>query len=148
MDGAAGEARRATNPRGEIVQVASELHITGGLRAPVQGERLWALGPVLDGKTPRQLAPQPIQRIAATADAIGCTLFGGDEISDTGTPLLARIWTPLDGPGTRRFQPADRWRAIAGNAADAGDGAFSEIAGHISLPKSGCATPLTTTTTS
>jgi hypothetical protein len=113
--------------------MVTELHLTGGLRAPMQGDRLWSLGPVLDGRTVRQLAPRPIQHVAAIAAGIGGTLFGGDEVTGMETPLLSRVWTPLDGPGPGKPQPADNWRAIAGNAADAGAEEYAKVAGHIAF---------------
>jgi len=74
-----------------------------------------------------------MQQIAAIASGIGGTLFGGDETTGMGTPLLSRIWTPLDGPGPGKPQPTDKWGAIAGNAADSGAGLYAELAGHISF---------------
>lgn len=127
------EPRRATGLRMSTVQMATELHLTGGLRAPMQGDKLWSLGPVLDGRTVRQLTPKPIQHVAAIAAGIGGTLFGGDEMTGMETPLLSRVWTPLDGPGPGKPQPADKWSAIAGNAADAGDEPYAELAGHIAF---------------
>lgn len=127
------EPRRAMNLRVGTVQMVTELHLTGGLRAPMQGDKLWSLGPVLDGRTIRQLAPRPIQQVAAIATGVGGTLFGGDEMTGMGTPLLSRVWTPLDGPGPGKPQPADKWGAIAGNAGDAGDEAYAELAGHIAF---------------
>lgn len=115
------------------VQTAYELHLTGGLRAPEQGDRQWSLGPVLDGRTVRQLMPMPIQHVAAVAAGIGGTLFGGDQMIGMETPLLSRIWTPLDDLDSGEPQPADKWRAIATNAADAGAAAYAELAGHIAF---------------
>lgn len=127
------EPRRAMNLKMGTVQMATELHLTGGLRAPMQGDKLWSLGPVLDGRTVRQLSPRPIQHVAGIAASIGGTLFGGDEMTGMETPLLSRVWTPLDGPGSGRPQPADKWGAIAGNAADAGAADYAELAGHIAF---------------
>jgi hypothetical protein len=133
MDDTIREPRRATNLRMSTVQTATELHLTGGLRAPMQGYRRFGLVPVLDGRTVRQLTPMPIQQVAAISVGIGGTLFGGDEITGIETPLLTRIWTPLDGLGAGEPQPAVKWGAIAGTAADAGAGAYAELAGHISF---------------
>ena len=127
------EPRQAMNLRMSTVQMATELHLTGGLRAPMQGDKLWSLGPVLDGRSVRQLTPRPIQDVAAIASGIGGTLFGGDEVTGMGTPLLSRVWTSLDGPGAGKPQAADKWRAIAGNATDAGADAYAELAGHMAF---------------
>lgn len=124
---------RASNLHVGTVQMITELHLTGGLRAPMQGDKMWSLGPVLDGRTVRQLAPRPIQHIAAIAAGIGGTLFGGDEVTGMETPLLSRTWTPLDGPGSGKPQPADKWSAISGNATYAGADEYAELAGHIAF---------------
>ena len=124
---------RATNLQMSTVQVATELHLTGGLRAPMQGDRRWSLHPVLDGRNIRQLTPMPILHIATISAGIGGTLFGGDEVTGIETPLLTRVWTPLDGADGGKPRPADKWGAIAGNAADAGAEAYAELAGHIAF---------------
>ena len=127
------EPRRATGLRMSTVKVATELHLTGGLRAPMQGDKLWSLGPVLNGRTIVQLTPRPIQNVVAIAAGIGGTLFGGEEVTGMETPLVSRVWTPLDGPGSGKPQPAAKWGAIAGNAADAGANAYAELAGHVAF---------------
>jgi hypothetical protein len=133
MDETTREPHRVTNFRIDTVQMVTELHLTGGLHAPMQGDKLWSLGPVLVGRTVSQLTPMPIQHVAAIATNIGGTLFGGDEMTGMGTPLLSRVWTPLDGPGSGKPQPADKWGAIAGNAANDGAEIYSELAGHIAF---------------
>lgn len=115
------------------VQTACELHLTGGLRAFEQGDRQWSLDPILDGRTARQLPPMPIQQVTEVAAGVGAILFGGDQMTGMETPLLSRIWTPLDDRVSSNPQPADRWRAIATNAADAGNSAYAELAGHIAF---------------
>ena len=117
----------------DTVQTAVQLHLTGGLRAPLQGQGLWSLGPVLAGRTVRQLSPRPIQHIEAIAVGISSLLFGGEEMTGMETPLLSRVWTALDGSESGKPQPSDKWRGIAGNAAEAGDEVYAEFAGHIAF---------------
>jgi hypothetical protein len=111
--------------------VANELHITGGLRAQEQEPRRWSLGPLLSSESkPSWLRPFPIQQIDRIASDIGETLFGGDEISGIGTPLVSRAWTPLNGP--HKGMPIDvQWGAIAFNAHENGDEPYSRFARNI-----------------
>jgi Flp pilus assembly pilin Flp len=125
------EIDRATFRQG-TTQSITELHITGGQRAIEQPGRLWSWYPVLSEGQVRNLAPRPIQQIAALANAVGLDLFGGDEQSGLEGPLVSRIWTPLDGPHAGGLQPADLWRAIARNADGAGDIEYALLARHIS----------------
>lgn len=117
---------------GEI-PVVTELHITGGIRAGWASDRMWRWEPALIDGELRSLQPQSINRIADLADAIGGTLFGGDEITGIGTSLLSRVWTPLDGPNSGKPEPAVIWRAISGNASDAGDQRYAVLASHIAF---------------
>lgn len=133
MNEAPREPLRAKNVRLDTVQAITQLHLAGGLRAPMHGKGLWSLGPILAAQTVRELAPQSIRQIYVIAAEIGSTIFGGDDITGVGTPLLSRNWTPLDGPGQSAPQAADKWSAIAGNAAEAGDHTYSELAGHIAF---------------
>ena len=114
-------------------QSIAELHITGGIRAVQHGHRLWVWHPVLVDGAMRQIAPMPIDRIDRLARNVGLQLFGGDDQSGLETPLITRVWTPLDGPSDGSLQPADVWGAIAGNADDAGDTAYATLARHISF---------------
>lgn len=121
-----------TFKRGTTV-ASAELHISGGVRAGQQASRMWGWHPVLQNGEVRQLSPMPINRIDDLAGAVGLRLFGGDEQSGIGTPLVSRVWTPLDGPGDGQMQPADLWGAIAGTAEEAGDGDYAMLARHISF---------------
>lgn len=125
------EIDRATFRQG-TTQSITELHITGGQRAIERPGRLWSWYPVLSEGKVRDLAPRPIQQIAALANAVGLDLFGGDQQSGLEGPLVSRIWTPLDGPHAGGLQPADLWRAIARNADEAGDTEYALLARHIS----------------
>lgn len=133
MNSAPREPFRAKNFSVTTVQAITQLHLAGGLRAPMHSRGLWSLGPVLAEQTVKEFTPRPIRQINGIATEIGSTIFGGDDITGVGTPLLSRNWTPLDGPDRNWPQPADKWRAIEGNAADAGDGAYAELAGHIAF---------------
>ena len=115
-----------------VTQSIAELHMTGGQRAIQEQGKLWSWYPVLSDGRISQLAPQPIQQIAALANAVGLELFGGDQQSGLEGPLVTRVWTPLDGPHAGGFQPADLWRAIARNAHEAGDTEYALLARHIS----------------
>ncbi|NKE44963.1 hypothetical protein HB662_09245 [Roseomonas frigidaquae] len=85
------------------------------------------------GGTKRLLKPLPIASIADLAQTLGAELFGSDEISGLEGPLLSRHWTPFDGLGKDRRQPADQWLSIASNAELAGDKRYAELADHISF---------------
>ncbi len=113
-------------------QTTAELHITGGVRAVEQHDRHWSWYPILIGGSVKQLSPLPIQRVASLADAVGLTLFGGDQQSGLEGPLVSRVWTPLNGANSGGLQPADVWRAIAGNAHKAGDTDYALLARHLS----------------
>jgi hypothetical protein len=71
--------------------------------------------------------------IASLANDVGAELFGGDEISGIEAPLIARIWTPLDGPHNSQLQPADQWSAISRSADNAGDKRYAKLAEHIAF---------------
>lgn len=124
------EIDRATF-RPSVTQSIAELHITGGVRAIHEGDRHWSWFPVLTNKGAQQLKPMPIQQVAGLANLVGLQLFGGDQQSGLEGPLVSRVWTPLDGPNSGGLQPADLWRAIAGNADRAGDAAYAGLARHI-----------------
>ena len=111
--------------------VANDLHISGGLRAQEREPRRWSLGPLLSSDVkPSWLRPFPIQQIDQSAIAIDEILFGGDEISGIGTPLVSRSWTPLNGP--HKGMPADvLWGGIAFNAHKKGDELYSRFARNI-----------------
>lgn len=111
----------------------TELHISGGIRACLQGDKTWSLFPVLRDGLQTQLNPIPINGIAALANEVGETLFGGDEQSDVDKQLISRIWTPLDGPKGTELQPADLWSCIASNAHEAGDDGYAVLARHIAF---------------
>lgn len=113
-------------------QSAYELHITGGIRA-VLNNRLWSWFPVLEASKLGRLRPLPINKVAELAKDIGAELFGGDQLSGMETSLVSRAWTPLDGPHDGGLQPADLWRAIAGNAESAGDKKYASFAQHIAF---------------
>src|SRR5665213_408043 len=112
---------------------AHELHVTGGRRAVLARDRVWAWFPVINAGVLCSLAPKPIDAIANLAKELGAELFGGDQISGLETALLSRVWTPLDGPHDGRLQPADQWSAISGNADKAGDKRYAAFAAHIAF---------------
>lgn len=114
-------------------QSITELHITGGIRAVERPGRLWSWHPVLVDKSIPQLAPLSINRVAQLANDVGLEVFGGDQQSGLETPLISRVWTPLNGPHDGSLQPADTWRAIARNADKAGDTEYATLAHHISF---------------
>lgn len=103
------------------VQAATELHITDGLRAVMQGRGLWSLRPLLRDRATVALNPLPIDQVRQLLGRIGAEIFGGDEISGLGTSLLSRSWTPLDATHDRQMQPAVTWSLIAGTAHRSGD---------------------------
>lgn len=109
----------------------SELHISGGLRALEQAPRLWSLGPLLSKGKQVALKPMAIQQIDQAAKDAGQYLFGGDQVSGLGTPLVSRMWTPLNGPTTEGLQTSDLWAGIAGNASDAGNETYAMLARNI-----------------
>src|SRR5712672_2487203 len=109
------------------------LHFSGGIRAQMVGNRVWSWFPVLKGTAPASMAGQSIEHIRGMAEAIGCTLFGGDEISGLETPLPYRVWTPLHGPHSGKPQPADAWASIAHNATEANDQDYTAFARHIAF---------------
>lgn len=114
-------------------QASAELHLTGGLRAPMQQDHMWGLHPVLVKGSPSQLNPLPIDKIYQMAEAVGLLVFGGDDHSGLETLLTSRIWTPLDEGGTGGMQPADAWAAIAKNAERDNDPEYGALAHHISF---------------
>ncbi|MDB5583746.1 MAG: hypothetical protein JWR80_8922 [Bradyrhizobium sp.] len=126
------EIDRSTFRRG-VTQGVAELHITGGIRAVEQPGRLWSWYPVIAGGATQQLAPLSIGKIADLAGKIGLDLFGGDQQSGLETPLISRIWTPLQYPHDGGPQPADTWRGIAKNADKAGDAAYALLARHLAF---------------
>ena len=109
----------------------AELHITGGVRAVEHAERLWLWGPVLHEGIPRDLAPMPIGQVSGMAREVGLLLFGADQQHGLDTPLVSRIWTPLNGPNAGGLQTADVWKAIGGNAERSGDIDYGTFAHHI-----------------
>jgi hypothetical protein len=70
--------------------------------------------------------------VRTIAARIGAEVFGGDEISGFGTPLLSRSWTPLDAAHDGQMQPAITWSNIAGTAQRAGDEGYASLARNIS----------------
>lgn len=113
-------------------QSIAELHISGGIRATQDGEKLWSWYPVLRDQGYSQLKALPINKISQMACLIDETLFGGDQQNDVDKQLISRSWTPLDGPVTG-MQPADMWSSIASNALDAGEQSYSTLARHIAF---------------
>lgn len=114
-------------------QSITELHISGGIRAGMQGDRVWGWYPVLRDGSASGLNPIPINGIATVAQDIGETLFGGDQQNDVDKQLISRIWTPLDGAGQQQMQPADMWSCISSSAHDAGDADYAILARHIAF---------------
>lgn len=113
-------------------RVVHELHITGGLRGVEREPRRWSLGPLLSSRhKPSWLRPLPIQELARLTSSIGEWVFGGDDISGIGTPLISRSWTPLSGP-FNGIQTADLWEGISFNASEQGDEVYSRFARNIS----------------
>jgi hypothetical protein len=74
------EIDRATFKTG-VTQTVTELHLTGGVRAVQDGDRLWSWYPVLESGRTKALAPMPINRIDSLASDVWLTLFGGDQQS-------------------------------------------------------------------
>jgi hypothetical protein len=123
----------ATGLRTGTTHATHELHVTGGRRAVLAGNGIWAWFPVIDTGAACSLAPKPINAIAQLAKELGAELFGGDQISGLGTALVSRVWTPLDGFRIHGLQPADQWNAIAWNADGAGDRRYAAFAAHIAF---------------
>lgn len=114
-------------------QSVTELHISGGIRATMQGDKIWSWYPVLKDGQMKSLNPTPINGISTLASEVGETLFGGDQQNDVDKQLISRVWTPLDGPSKVEMQPADLWSCISSNAYDAGDKDYAVLARHISF---------------
>jgi hypothetical protein len=113
-------------------RVVHELHITGGLRGIYHEPQRWSLGPLLSSQDePSWLKPLPLQELARLTCSIGEWVFGGDDISGIGTPLISRSWTPIGGPSSSP-QTADLWDGISFNAAEQGDEVYSRLARNIS----------------
>jgi hypothetical protein len=121
-----------TGLKSGTVQVATELHITGGLRAFMQGQGLWSLRPLLRNGATVALNALPIDQVRALVARIGAEVFGGNEISGLGTPLLSRSWSPLDAEHDGQMQPAITWSLIAGTAHRSGDDGYASLASNLS----------------
>jgi hypothetical protein len=115
------------------VRKTSELHISGGIRAVIVDEKLWSWRPILIGGTVKALSPQPLNVIEDIAATIGGSVIGHDHITGLDTPLVSRVWTPLNGPSAGQMQPADLWRCIAHNARAAGDERYATLSSHIAF---------------
>lgn len=131
---------RPANPIiGDIVLgqtlVAFDLHISGGVRATRRGDAgiNWSFFPILSNGKAGELEPRPIAAIAGLSRSLGLELFGADELSSVGTPMLSRSWRSLDGPDRGGPQPAELWGAIAFNAEQDGDARYANLARNIAF---------------
>jgi hypothetical protein len=133
-------AVRPTNPIiGNIVrsttQVAFELHVSGGIRALRRGQAgySWNWFPILRDGQLGELDPRPISAIADICTTHGLELFGLDELSGMGTPMISRSWRSLNGPDRGEVQPAELWGVIAFNADQDGDARYANLARNIAF---------------
>lgn len=93
----------------------------------------WSWFPILRNGEAGELDHRPIAAIAELSQTLKLELFGSDELSGMGTPMLSRSWRSLDGPHRSGNQPAELWGAIAFNAEQDGDARYANLARNIAF---------------